>query len=189
MASVGVATSGRARKQRPKNSRSKFRRIKSRHVIVPFSPGAGLRRSVACGEITQLEPGEVNLEAGTINIRAEFSKVREPRCVTIQPNLATASERIHCADTPSCSVTLESAGRGSCNALRSPVTCCGTHSFDGRGEIRSSGEAAIQAGNSEAIIGKHFLDLKRASEGEEFFGICPTNPAEVVHCCSPCSPT
>ena len=35
------------------------------------------------------------------------------------------------------------------------------------------GEAALQAGNSEAIIRKHYLDLKTAAEAEEFFGIMP----------------
>ena len=37
----------------------------------------------------------------------------------------------------------------------------------------SIGEAAIQAGNSEAIIRKHYLDLKTTKEAEAFFGIMP----------------
>ena len=39
--------------------------------------------------------------------------------------------------------------------------------------FRSFGEAALQAGNSEAIIRKHYLDLKSKTEAEEFFGIMP----------------
>ena len=34
-------------------------------------------------------------------------------------------------------------------------------------------EAALQAGNSESIIRKHYLDLKTTEEAEEFFGILP----------------
>ena len=35
------------------------------------------------------------------------------------------------------------------------------------------GEAALQAGNSESIIRKHYLDLKSTAEAEQFFGIMP----------------
>jgi hypothetical protein len=41
------------------------------------------------------------------------------------------------------------------------------------GKFRSLGEAALQAGNSETIIRKHYLDLKSKEEAEEFFGILP----------------
>ena len=50
------------------------------------------------------------------------------------------------------------------------------------GKYRSMGEAALQAGNSESIIRKHYLDLKSTAEAEQFFGILPqhTAPAAVV---------
>jgi hypothetical protein len=40
-------------------------------------------------------------------------------------------------------------------------------------KFRSMGEAALQAGNSEGIIRKHYLDLKCPEEAEQFFGILP----------------
>ena len=40
-------------------------------------------------------------------------------------------------------------------------------------KFRSIGEAALQAGNSESIIRKHYLDLKTTDEAERFFGILP----------------
>jgi hypothetical protein len=40
-------------------------------------------------------------------------------------------------------------------------------------KYRSMGEAALQAGNSESIIRKHYLDLKSQAEAEEFFNILP----------------
>jgi hypothetical protein len=41
------------------------------------------------------------------------------------------------------------------------------------GKYRSMGEAALQAGNSESIIRKHYLDLKSKEEAEQFFNILP----------------
>jgi hypothetical protein len=44
-------------------------------------------------------------------------------------------------------------------------------------KFRSMGEAALKAGNSEAIIRKHYLDLKNPTEAEEYFSILPTRRA------------
>lgn len=43
-------------------------------------------------------------------------------------------------------------------------------------KYRSIGEAAIQAGNSESIIRKHYLDTKRQADAEKFYGILPKHP-------------
>jgi len=40
-------------------------------------------------------------------------------------------------------------------------------------KYRSIGEAALQAGNSETIIRKHYLDLKSKEEAELFWEILP----------------
>jgi hypothetical protein len=40
-------------------------------------------------------------------------------------------------------------------------------------KFRSFGEAAIQAGNSEGIIRRHYLDLKSAEEAEDYWSIVP----------------
>jgi hypothetical protein len=45
------------------------------------------------------------------------------------------------------------------------------------GKFRSMGEAALQAGNSESIIRKHYLDLKSTAEAEQFFSILPKRRA------------
>ena len=44
-------------------------------------------------------------------------------------------------------------------------------------KFRSMGEAALQAGNSESIIRKHYLDLKSPAEADQFFGIMPNRIA------------
>ena len=47
-------------------------------------------------------------------------------------------------------------------------------------KFRSICEAAIQAGNSEGIIRRHYLDLKSPEEAAEFFGILPRTSAAVA---------
>jgi len=49
---------------------------------------AGIRPGVPNGEITKIKPADVNLDTGIISISADASKVREPRRITILPNLA-----------------------------------------------------------------------------------------------------
>jgi len=44
-------------------------------------------------------------------------------------------------------------------------------------KFRSMGEAALQAGNSETIIRKHYFDLIDAEEADRFFGIYPVGGA------------
>ena len=41
------------------------------------------------------------------------------------------------------------------------------------GAFRSVGDASLQAGNSEAVIRKHYLDLKSVEEADAFWGILP----------------
>ena len=47
-------------------------------------------------------------------------------------------------------------------------------------KFRSLGEAALQAGNSESIIRRHYLDLKSTEEAEHFSESChaalPSHP-------------
>jgi hypothetical protein len=41
------------------------------------------------------------------------------------------------------------------------------------GAFRSVGDAALQVGNSEAVIRKHYLDLKSVEEADAFWAIAP----------------
>jgi hypothetical protein len=40
------------------------------------------------------------------------------------------------------------------------------------------GDTALQAGNSESIIRKHYLDLKSTAEADQFFGIMPKSSGD-----------
>ena len=52
-------------------------------------------------------------------------------------------------------------------------------------KFRSMGEAALQAGNSESIIRKHYLDLKSKEEAEEFWSILPKKSGAVADAVPP----
>ena len=144
---------------------------------------AGIRPGVPGGEITKLRPEAVNIDAGVINVSAEVSKVREPRKVTIQQNLAAWLRAYPLERFPI--VVGNFQKRRAKFAKRFNLTHdVLRHTFISMfvAKFRSIGEAALQAGNSESIIRKYYLDLKSKEEAEEFFGILPqrTAPAAVV---------
>ncbi|HWZ95134.1 MAG TPA: site-specific integrase [Opitutaceae bacterium] len=135
---------------------------------------AGIRPCVLSGEILKLRPESVRLDTGVIMIEPEVSKVRMKRSVTIQPNLAAWLRAYPLDRFP---IVPDNAQR----IRRKVIDAFGLthdvmrHTFISMfvGKFRSMGEAALQAGNSESIIRKHYLDLKTAAEAEQFFGILP----------------
>ncbi len=147
---------------------------------------AGIRPGVPNGEITKFKPDAVNLEDGVIHISAEVSKVREPRKVAIQPNLAAWLKAYPLDQGPI--VLGNFKKRRDRFAKKFNLTHdVLRHTFISMfvAKFRSIGEAAIQAGNSESIIRRHYLDLKSKDEAERFFGIMPkhrpaVNAAPVV---------
>ncbi len=135
---------------------------------------AGIRPGVPHGEITKLKPDAVNLVDGVIHISAEVSKVREPRKVEIQPNLAAWLRAYPLEKFPII--------RGNFKRRRDRFAKKFNlthdvlrHTFISMfvAKFRSIGEAAIQAGNSESIIRRHYLDLKNAAEAAQFWAILP----------------
>ena len=146
-------------------------------ALVPFFAlclFAGIRPCMRTGEILKLKPEHVRLDTGVIHIEPEVSKVKMKRTVTIQPNLdawlkAYPRDRFPIIPTNS-------------QQLRDKVTLhfglthdVLRHTFISMhvAKFRSMGEAALQAGNSETIIRKHYLDLKTTDEAEKFFSIVP----------------
>jgi len=135
---------------------------------------AGIRPCMSEGEISKLKPEHVRLDTGVIHIEPEVSKVRMKRLVTIQPNLAAWLKAypldrypINPANTKNYRKEVMTTFAIGHDVLR--------HTFISMfvGKFRSMGEAALQAGNSESIIRKHYLDLKSLAEAELFFGILP----------------
>jgi len=135
---------------------------------------AGIRPCLRTGEILRLRPEHVKLAEGVIRIDGDVSKVREPRPVTIQPNLAAWLRKYPLDKFPIIPANLQHIREKV--AEKFPLAHdVMRHSFISYfvAKFRSIGEAAIQAGNSEAIIRKHYLDLKTVEEAEQFFGIMP----------------
>jgi len=142
---------------------------------------AGIRPCLRTGEILRLRPEHIDLEAGVIRVDSEVSKVREPRNITIQPNLAAWLRACPLKEFPIIPANLQHVREKAVEkfSLTHDVM---RHSYISMfvAKFRSIGEAALQAGNSEGIIRKHYLDLKSPAEAEQFFGILPQGGTSAV---------
>jgi len=161
--------------------------------LVPFFAlclFAGVRPCLRTGEILRLLPAHVRLDTGVILIEPEVSKVREKRTVAIQPNLAAWLRAYPLAENPIIVPNLQKlrARIAKRFGLTHDVM---RHTFISMhvAKFRSLGEAALQAGNSEAIIKKHYLDLKSAAEAEQFFGIQPRRADQATPATVQATPT
>jgi len=149
--------------------------------LVPFFAlclFAGIRPCLRTGEILKLRPRHVRLDTGVIHIEPDVSKVRMKRNVTIQPNLAVWLRAYPLKEFPIIIPNLQKhrAKIAKEFGLSHDIM---RHTFISMfvAKFRSMGEAALQAGNSEGIIRKHYLDLKSAAEAEQFFSILPRRDA------------
>jgi len=139
---------------------------------------AGIRPCLRTGEILRLKPAHVRLAENIIRIDGEVSKVREPRTIAIQPNLAAWLRAYPLEKFPIIPENLQHLREKA--AERVPLSHdVMRHTFISMfvAKFRSLGEAALQAGNSESIIRKHYLDLKSPAEAEQFFAIVPKRRA------------
>ena len=146
--------------------------------LVPFFTLAlfgGIRPDWKDGEISKLNPKSVDLKTDVIRIDPAVSKTNEKRVVYLQPNAKLWLEK-YPLDEYSI-VPKKNADR----MLREIRKKFGIghdvlrHTFISMtvGAFRSVGDAALQAGNSEAVIRKHYLDLKSVEEADEFWKIVP----------------
>ncbi|OAM91207.1 hypothetical protein AW736_04300 [Termitidicoccus mucosus] len=137
---------------------------------------AGIRPD---GEITKLPAADVRLENNAITIEPWVSKVNMRRLVTIQPNLAAWL----------CAYPLDEypviPPKEKMKSIAKKLTCIRQkfgvghdvlrHTFISMhvAKFRSMGDAALQAGNSESIIRRHYLNVTTPQEAEAFFNIRP----------------
>lgn len=135
---------------------------------------AGVRPCFKTGEISKLQPESVMLDTGAIHIEPSVSKVKMKRVIAIQPNLAAWLSAYPLVEYPILPINLPNTHRAVFEkfGLGHDVL---RHTFISMfvGKFRSVGEAALQAGNSEEVIRKFYLDLKAPAEGERFFSILP----------------
>ncbi len=137
---------------------------------------AGIRPSQRDGEIAKLLPEHIRLDTGVILIEPEVSKVRMKRQVTIQRNLAAWLKAYPFKPIKPSYAEYHRIKITKRFALSHDVM---RHTFISMfvAKYRSMGEAALQAGNSESIIRKHYLDLKSPADAEDFFNILPRHAA------------
>lgn len=160
--------------------------------LVPFFAlclFAGIRPCVRNGEITKLKPEDIHFDTGVIHVEPEVSKVRMKRHVTIQPNLAAWLRAYPLERFPIVPPNLQHT-RAAVAAQFDLSADVLRHTFISMfvAKFRSMGEAALQAGNSETIIRKHYLDLKSKVEAEQFFGILPLRAAPFIDAPAPAQP-
>ncbi len=154
---------------------------------------AGIRPTVPRGETWKLgklpenEIGRaIDLQNGVIRIAPEISKTRDLRQITIQPNLRAWLERYPPNEYPIAVPAMQAKVMQvrikfglTDDVLRH--TFCSMHVA----KFRSLGATALEAGNSERVIKKHYLNLVTASDAEAFWNLCPrTAGCEKIHPCS-----
>jgi len=143
---------------------------------------AGLRSA----EIERLEFKDINLARGFITVQARGAKTRSRRIVPILPNLAqwltpytrrkgkvwTGTER-ELLDARAEAVT-KSGIAWKDNGAR--------HSFCSYrlADIQDAAKVALEAGNSPAMIFKHYRELVEPTSAKTWFAITPESPANVV---------
>lgn len=139
---------------------------------------AGLRPSVKTGEIAKLAAAgaatAINPELGTIRISPEVSKVKSVRQVTIQSNLAQWLLRYPIKQFP----ILPPNALRLINHVRHKFALSADvlrHTFISMhvAKFKSLGEAALEAGNSESMIKRHYYNTVSAADAVAFWAIAP----------------
>ena len=113
----------------------------------------------------------VNLKTRTITIPANVSKTRHERKVAISDNLAAWLKAFPGDLIPTNFEALNKKARKHFELSHDEAR----HSFISYHVAlhRSIGDAALQAGNSEAIVKRHYLNTHAQDEGRDFFRIIP----------------
>jgi integrase len=142
---------------------------------------AGIRPD---GEISKLPAADVRLETAAITIEPWVSKVNMRRLVTIQPNLAAWLRAYPLNEYPIIPPKDKMRNvTGKITRIRRQFKLGHDvlrHTFISMhvAKFRSMGDAALQAGNSEKIIRRHYLNVTTPQEAETFFGIVPLKKPE-----------
>ena len=146
--------------------------------MVPFfvlTLFAGVRPDWKGGEISKIRPKDIDLANGVIRIEPEVSKINEKRQIKVQPNLDLWLKKYPLPDAgalpPRNPERVIRDIRKHFNLGHDVLR----HTYCSMtvGAFRSVGDAALQAGNSEAIIRQNYLDLKTEEEADAFWRIVP----------------
>ena len=136
---------------------------------------AGIRPSTDQGELVKLAEREdelINLTTGRIMLPADMTKTKDSRPIVISDNLEAWLKAYE--GFPIAPANL----KNDCRVIREKFNLQNDetrHSFISYHVAmnRSIGDTALQAGNSERMIKKHYLDHHSQAEGRAFFSIMP----------------
>jgi hypothetical protein len=140
---------------------------------------AGLRPSVPHGEIWKLaqvlDPSRFVVPAlGVIRISPDIAKTKSVRQVTLQPNLTEWLVRYPLTKYPLIPINAQAMITSVRKqfALGDDVL---RHSFISMhvAKFKSLAEVALEAGNSETMVRRHYLNLVSQAEAEKFWSIAP----------------
>ena len=135
---------------------------------------AGIRPDWKDGEISRLKPEHIRLDTGVILIEPEVSKVNEKRTIQIQPNLRRWLERYPLSEYPILPKRFQYMRKATRQKFKLQHDVL-RHTYISMlvGAYRPLGDASLQAGNSEYVIRKHYLNLKSEEEAKQFWEIVP----------------
>jgi hypothetical protein len=142
---------------------------------------AGIRPSIRDGELRKIhelpdKSRNIDLARGVIRITPEIAKTNDLRQIQIQPNLAAWLGRYPLEQFPVMVANMdEHTGRIRKKFGLSADVLRHTFITNHVAQFQSLGGTALEAGNSESIIKKHYLNGVTKAEAEEFWRIAPTN--------------
>lgn len=150
--------------------------------LVPYfalATFAGLRPSVPGGELWRLGHSQnlsrlVDVDLSVVRITPEIAKTGAIRQIKIRPNLVAWLRTFPLATHPLVMPNMS----GMLTAIREKFSLGPDvlrHTFISMhvARFKSMGEAALEAGNSEGIIRRHYLNLVSEAEADQFWSIVP----------------
>lgn len=142
---------------------------------------AGIRPTVPLGEVCRLGrlpaprlARAIDLANGVIRIEPDVSKTHDLRQIVIQPNLCAWLERYPIKQFPIVLPNLQKMVTNVRNEFLLGADVL-RHTFISMhvARFRSLGAVALEAGNSESIVKRHYLNLVTPAEAERFWNILP----------------
>jgi integrase len=159
-----------------------------RGFLIPYfalATFAGLRPSVPSGEIWKMGHAPnldrlVDVNLGVLRITPEIAKTGAIRQVKMRPNLIAWLKAYPLATHPLVMPNMSAmlAGIRERFLLGQDVL---RHTFISMhvARFKSMGEAALEAGNSEAIIRRHYLNMVSEEEADQYWSIVPRESRSV----------
>jgi len=129
----------------------------------------GIRPEGEMAKLAKNESRYIDLKRGVIHIEPEVSKTNQYRQIPIRENLRQWLEAFRGPIIPRNFDRLVKRFRKHCRLTHDVAR----HTFISHhvSAFKSVGEASLEAGNSEFVVKKHYLNLATATEGEAFWRI------------------